>query len=246
VWQVSPLNFTCAVRGTTSETAIAADGTLIRWTIDSQPQDPSCPALQRDAIRVVVTRPGGIARESIRVYTTRFLNCTATNCGEVFSSTSLVNYDVTSGTLFIDRDVHVSNCATGQAIAEDRGVVAVTGFPAMFDTLLTFVPSGQSLSLLTAAYPDGFRSADSMQVWTGDVRSMPDWSMATPLTCEAATTPAPGQLVTVADTLPDPAVGFGRYYITAIQHGADRRLGRQYVNGALSARDPTLLPICTP
>jgi len=60
----------------------------------------------------------------------------------------------------------------------------------------------------------------------------------------AAQNPAPGQLVTVNDTLPDPPVGDGRYYLVASKSGADRRLGRQYVNGAFSARQPAWLPVC--
>jgi len=120
----------------------------------------------------------------------------------------------------------------------------IAGLPKMFDTLLTFVPTGQTLSILNPALPDGFRSVDSMQVWTGDVRTLPDWPRAEPLACTAATSPTPGQLVSVADTLPDPAVGEGRYYLVASQSGADRRLGRQYVNGAFSAREPARLPVC--
>jgi len=124
------------------------------------------------------------------------------------------------------------------------GVLEISGLPQMFDTLLTYIPGGQTLSALTPAHPDGFRSADSLQVWTGNVRSLPDWSQAQPLTCSAAASPTPGQVVSVPDSLPDPAVGQGRYYITASQHGSDRRLGRQYVNGAFSARDPAGLPVC--
>ncbi len=124
------------------------------------------------------------------------------------------------------------------------GTVEIGGLPTMFDVLLTFVPSGQTLSALMPAHPDGFRAADSLQVWTGSVRSLPDWSQAQPLACTAATNPAPGQLVTVADTLPDPEVGQGRYYITASQSGAQRRLGRQFVGGAFVARDPSALPVC--
>jgi hypothetical protein len=89
-----------------------------------------------------------------------------------------------------------------------------------------------------------FRPADSLQVRTGDVRSMPTWSQAQPLPCEAAVNPAPGQLVSVADTLPNPPVGEGRYYLVASQSGSDRRLGRQNVNGAFSAREPAGLPGC--
>jgi len=124
------------------------------------------------------------------------------------------------------------------------GIVEISALPQMFDTLLTFIPQGQTLSSLTPAHPDGFRSADSMQVWTGNVRTLPDWSHAQALTCSAATNPAPGQLMTIADTLADPVIGQGRYYVTASVNGSNRRLGRQYVNGAFSARDPATLPVC--
>jgi hypothetical protein len=60
----------------------------------------------------------------------------------------------------------------------------------------------------------------------------------------AAQSPTPGQLVSDSDTLPDPAVGEGRYYLVASQNGTDRRLGRQYVNGAFSARQPAGLTGC--
>jgi len=40
------------------------------------------------------------------------------------------------------------------------------------------------------------------------------------------------------------SVGQGRYYLVASQSGSDRRLGRQYVNGAFSARQPAGLPVC--
>lgn len=123
------------------------------------------------------------------------------------------------------------------------GTVEISGAPTLFDTLLTFVPGGQ-LAALMPAHPDGFRGADAVQVWTGDVRSMPDWSQAQPLTCSAATNPTPGQVVSVPDTLPAPALGHARYYLTATVNGPDRRLGRQYGNAAYSAREPDSLPAC--
>jgi hypothetical protein len=132
----------------------------------------------------------------------------------------------------------------GVELAHDAGFITVSGLPTMFDTLLTFVPGGQSLAAMSPAHPDGFRSADALQVWTGDVRSLPDYSQAQPLSCDAATTPTPGQLVSIADTLPDPQRGEARYYVVASQSGTQRRLGRQFVNGAFSARDPASLPIC--
>ena len=124
------------------------------------------------------------------------------------------------------------------------GIAEIRGLPTLFDTLLTFVPGQQSMNVLVPTMPDGFRTADSLQVWTGDMRSMPDWSQAQSLSCEAAANPSPGEVVSVADTLPDPAVGEGRYYLVASRKGADRRLGRQYVNGSYSAREPAGLPGC--
>jgi len=134
--------------------------------------------------------------------------------------------------------------AGGCDLRAGAALVTISGLPKMFDTLLTFVPPGQTISLLTPTHPDGFRSADSLQLWAGDVRTLPDWSQATAVSCVAAATPKPGQLVSVADTLPDPAVGPARYYVVASQNGPQRRLGREYVNGALSARDPAVLPVC--
>jgi hypothetical protein len=157
-------------------------------------------------------------------------------------------FDVTNGRILLGVRATATTEAVGggaQIISSDTiGIVELSGFPKMFDTLLTFVPGQQALNIVTPAMPDGFRSADSLQVWTGDVRSMPDWSQAQPLACSAATSPTPGQVLTVPDALPDPAVGRGRYYLVASQSGPDRRLGRQYVNGTLSAREPAGLPVC--
>jgi hypothetical protein len=125
-------------------------------------------------------------------------------------------------------------------------VIRLTGLPRLLDFLVSFIPGQQALNILTPVHPDGFETADSVQVWTGDVRSMPDWSRAQPLTCTAANHPVSGETITVPDTLPDPAPGQGRYYLVASQSGSDRRLGRQYLNGAFSARDPAALPVCLP
>jgi len=147
--------------------------------------------------------------------------------------------DIVRGTLTLGIYANYDNNDSTQA-----GILEIRGFPTLFDTLLTYIPTGQSLAILTPALPDGFHSADSLQVWTGNVRTLPDWSQAQPLACTAATNPDPGQLVSITDALPDPAVGEGRYYVVASQSGTQRRLGREYVNGAFSARDPTTLPVC--
>jgi len=155
----------------------------------------------------------------------------------------VVAMDSVNGTLYVKVGrTNEPGCCYGGSPVPVYG--KISGLANLMDVLLTFVPGGQALQVVTPTHPDGFRSADSFQVWTGSVRSMPDWSQAEPLTCEAAVNPAPGQVVNVPDVLPDPAIGEGRYYLVASQSGADRRLGRQYVNGAFSARIPTSLSPC--
>jgi len=152
---------------------------------------------------------------------------------------SKIILDIVRGTLTLGVYANYDNNDNTQA-----GILEVRGLSSLFDTLLTFIPPGQTLSMRTPVLPDGFRAADSLQVWTGNVRTLPDWSQAQPLACMAATSPAPGQLVSVADALPDPSAGEGRYYVVASQSGAQRRLGREYVNSGFSARDPAGLPVC--
>lgn len=153
-----------------------------------------------------------------------------------------LSLDSTNGRIIVP--VSAEFFSAGTLYARSVGIIEISGLPKLFDTLLTFAPGEEAMNILTPAHPDGFRSADTLQVWTGDVRSMPEWSRAVPLTCEAATNPVPGQVVSVADTLPAPAVGEGRYYLVASKSEADRRLGRQYLNGAFTARQPASLPIC--
>lgn len=189
------------------------------------------------------TGQNGITEEVARLYEYRCADpgCTIEN---LYSFITPFYMDVTNGRITILTGVSVRQKPNNNEIDFVVGLMEISGLPQMFDTLLTFLPSGGALTALTPAHPDGFRSADSLQLWTGDVRTLPDWSRAQPITCNAATSPAPGQVVTVAETLPDPPVGQSRYYLTASVNGADRRLGRQYINGAFSARDPASLPVC--
>lgn len=181
----------------------------------------------------------GVVTNLAYFYVYRCRNGVPCTYQDAFEYRALPLIDLTGGRILIG--VRAIYPGTGE---EDSGVLAISGLPQLFDTLLTFIPGQSALNTLTPAMPDGFRSADSLQVWTGNVRSMPDWSQAQPLACMAAQHPTPGQIVSVADTLPDPAVGEGRYYLVASQSGADRRLGRQYLNGSFSARLPAGLPGC--
>ena len=79
----------------------------------------------------------------------------------------------------------------------------------------------------------------------GDLATPGDWSQAQPLQCSyPATPPTVGDYLTVTDTLPNPAPGQGRYYVTAVTYQGQRRSGRKSSGGALSGRDATALPTC--
>ncbi len=189
-------------------------------------------------------RPDGTTEDVARFYRVR---CQDLSCNpeSFFYFVTPLYLDLTNGRILVPmyRSLR-QTLPKDQEIDGTVGILEISGLPKLFDTFLTFVPSGQAVSAVTPAHPDGFRSTDAMQVWAGDVRTLPDWSQAQPVTCNAATTSTPGQVITVADTLPDPPVGHGRYYLTASVNGLNRRLGRQYVNGAFSARDPSTLAVC--
>lgn len=53
-----------------------------------------------------------------------------------------------------------------------------------------------------------------------------------------------GDYLTVEDTLPTPAPGNGYYYVTAVNYQGQRRYGRKSTGGALTGRDPAVLPGC--
>ena len=179
---------------------------------------------------------------AMNIRTADCLACQGAICTEQESVTLTALPDVANGGLELIETLDVRTPGGG-LFYHESGHVSISGFPRLFDTFLTFLPAGQIIVTLPAV-PDGFRATDALQAWTGNVRSRPDWSQAQLLACSAAASPIPGQVVTIPDSLPDPAVGEGRYYITATRSGPDRRLGRRYVNGAFSARDPSSLPVC--
>lgn len=197
--------------------------------------------ISKYGVALLRTTPGG--QTTIAGYLVEEF-CDGFQCSPrtVFRFGQQISLDVTNGRILIplSAEFFLNNIEYARLV----GLVEIGGLPKLFDTLLTFIPGRQAMNILTPAHPDGFRSADSLQVWTGNVRSMPDWSQAQPLACTAAANPVPGQVVPVLDTLADPPVGEGRYYLAASESGADRRLGRRYMSGAFSAREPSGLPAC--
>jgi hypothetical protein len=94
--------------------------------------------------------------------------------------------------------------------------------------------------------PEGLPGADSFSVYAGDVRTAADLSQATMLECSVPVgrVPIPGEHLSVGDTLPDPVVGAGRYYVAAVKHGAQIRAGRSMIGGVLQGRNAAVLAGC--
>ena len=108
---------------------------------------------------------------------------------------------------------------------------------------MSYDPAGM-MSFRIPVLPEGLPTGDFFDIYSGDLATLPDLSLASPLACDAGFGLGPGDLVTVNDTLPDPAVGTGRYYLAAVTSGVERRAGREQLNGVLQGRDASALPAC--
>ncbi len=125
-------------------------------------------------------------------------------------------------------------------------MVALSGFAPLLEIFQSYEPTAGPLSFTVPAMPEGFQYADWFDTYYGDLATVGDWSQAQPLQCGyPATPPSVGDYLTVADPLPAPAPGTGRYYVTAVTHHGQPRYGRKSTNGVLSGRDPAVLPGCS-
>ena len=122
-------------------------------------------------------------------------------------------------------------------------VLRISGLPTLFDLALTYQPPS-GLALRMPVRPEALPTADSVDVYYGPAAALSDLSSAVPLACDVAASAGPGDVVTIADPLPNPPVGQGRYYVAAVTSGADRRAGRRTLNGGLVGRTTTGLPAC--
>ena len=123
-------------------------------------------------------------------------------------------------------------------------IAAIEGFTTTFEILQTYTPSSGPISFRVPYMPEGFQYADSLDTYYGDLSTVGDWSQAQPLQCDyPSTAPSTGDYLTVADPLPGPAPGTGRYYVTAVTHQGQTRYGRKNIGG-LSGRDPGVLQAC--
>jgi len=139
-----------------------------------------------------------------------------------------------------DNDTSCPNGGNAEA-----SIIAIEGFATTFEILQTYTPAANEISFRVPYMPEGFQFADFFDTYYGDLATVGDWSQAQPLQCGYPTTaPSVGDYLTVADTLPDPPPGQGRYYITAVNYQGQTRYGRKSSGGVLTGRDPAVLPAC--
>lgn len=156
-----------------------------------------------------------------------------------------MGFDMANGIVYLM--FFVSTEVQGRPEEGTRYVVSLSGprIPTLLDIILSYQPPS-TLSFNVPVRPEGLPGADSFSVYHGDVRTASDLSQATPLECSvpAGRPPVPGEHLTVADPLPDPAPGDARYYVAAVNHQGQRRAGRTSMNGAMQGRNAAALPGC--
>ena len=152
--------------------------------------------------------------------------------------------DLTNGELLLEVNGYCEESLCGSRIHR-VGTIRISGLPSLYDIELSYQPPS-TLSFNVPVRPEGLVGADSFSVYAGDVRMTSDLSQATPLKCTvpAGRPPVPGEHLSVADPLPNPAPGDARYYVAAVNYQGQRRAGRTSMNGVLQGRDAAALHGC--
>lgn len=190
--------------------------------------------------------PGNCGATVDRVDPVRFAQpCSGTAC--LATDAYILTFDEEAGDVLLPvktRCVSLDPC--GGCQYEGRtSLLRFRGFTTTFEIQHTYTPGTSELTFRVPFSPEGFPAADWIDTYYGDLATVGDWSQALPLQCGyPASAPDVGDYLTVADPLPDPAPGSGRYYVTAVTHQGQRRFGRQNIGGVLSGRDPATLPLC--
>jgi len=159
------------------------------------------------------------------------------------SPQSYLLFDAVNGSL----DVHLTRTSPSIPFPGHTWIARFTGFSRLFDIVQTYAPGASEFGFRVPAHPFGLPAADHFDTYYGPLANPIDLSQAQPLQCDyPESPPAPCDYLTVADPLPNPAVGTGRYYLTTVTHAGETRAGRRAVNGMLHGRDPSRLSRCSP
>ncbi len=252
-WVAVESGYSCSVYLATT----TCDGWLNRWPggnveVDNEGRllrirptglDTPCGGATRTDVVVlqggIETLIGYFSDRCISPITSGYIDSTE-NTTPCTSDEGVFKFDRIDGRLILPLISHgVNPPATVQWVA------VINGFTSAAEIFQSFEPLQSALGFRVPAQPEGLPAADSFDTYHGNLATLPDWTQAQPLQCDyPQTSPSVGDYLTVADTLPDPAPGSGRYYVTAVHHQEETRFGRQFIGGALSGRNPETLPVC--
>jgi hypothetical protein len=162
-----------------------------------------------------------------------------------FGNVMLKGVDVVNGYLYVVVEFWRTSGCDQQVWLRDY-FVKVAGPPALLDVVLSYQPPA-TLSWNVPAKPFALPGANAFSVYTGSLTTVSDLAMAIPLVCEvpAGRAPIPGEVLTAADSLPDPTAGDGRYYLATAIYQGQTRAGRSNIAGQLHGRMATRLSGCT-
>jgi len=208
------------------------------------------PACRSAGVSLELVRFNGVSDELLAKVSSR-CNNSPMDGTDAIDLAGGIEFDAISGRLLI----YLWNRCEGAACSNSGGpipfyvgtwVAAIEGFATTFEVMQTYTPSAGMFGFRVPYMPEGLPAADHFDTYAGPLTNPIDFTQAQPLACRYPTTPpAVGDYLTVADSLPNPAPGTGRYYVTAVSYQGQRRYGRQRVGGVLSGRDPAVLPACT-
>ena len=219
-----------------------------RYVIKTRPIG-YCPCGGIEKRRTSLVRLDGGNGTEIAYFEDRCFECGAYGGYDLMFPKGGLVFDRTNGKMLIPLGNGCYPCtgcsACPYSTADGDWLAAITGFAATFEMFQTYDPLANELGFLVPVVPEGLPAADHFDTYYGPLANPIDFTQAQPLQCDyPASPPQAGDYLTVADTLPNPTAGTGRYYVTAVTHQGQTRYGRKASGGRLSGRDPAVLPGC--
>ncbi len=268
-WVITEPGLTCrpwAPLGAVSDTSVfmargsnlVVDNTGAMYALRHTWLPPGPPNEFGGLLELVRLRPGGVEEVLAHISARHSPNGTEDTIDPILSyyttqayvtyysmqTHSILSFDPVNGRLLIPLGV---GCTPSSSCPPAYGGVTIhafEGFASLYEIQQSYTPPS-SIGYHVPAMPEGMPAADHFDTYWGDLAPRVDFTQAHPLQCSyPASPPRVGDYLTVADPLPNPGAGQGRWYVTAATYQGATRYGRTMANGHLSGRDPALLPAC--
>ncbi len=225
------------------------------YILDVQPVDLPCDVEGAGRLGVVVYRATATGQEELARIVARCVSPTrsdyVTGGGMTFSAVDgSLKIWLHSGCVSSDDSCPPDYDGDGTVDTEDSvrtggWIAELRGLPTLFDELQSFAPH-DTLGFRVPVMPEGFRTADRFDTYTGEITRPLDLSGARALQCGYPTsTPHAGDFEQITAPVPAPAPGHATYVLTTVTSEGRTRAGRKTnAAGRLVARDASALPAC--